>query len=535
MAKKYLSLEEAAAQLKMETDELVRLREKGSIRGFADRGTWKFREDDVKELLRSRQADSDPDVPLLDSEDEKSDSAIVGDDTIGEQPTVISKTPPSAGDEDLIAMDSDSDVKLVVGGSDLSLSDSSDSGLLGTDPESGLGLGGGSLDQDSDTKSGSLAPESELSLGGLDGGSGTDMEARLVGDSLDSDSDVALVSDSSGDIELSPLDDQLSSDSDVRLVTDDGPNPGSDSDVKLVGADAGSSDDSDSDVALLSNDEQAIALDFSTSDDESASVLSDESGIALSGDDSSMLLEAESGISLEGPSDSGVALEGDDEGITLDIGGDSGISLETTADSGISLESVADSGISLEDSNEFGGTVPMMKAIDEPEGEETAYEIPKVEDSSQFELAALEDADDGTDVFDLDEAEDVGDDAVFDLDEAESMDDLDEFDDFGDEDLDVADDILGEDDELDDLDVFDADDDVFDDDMAGASQQYASPVGAAVEQEWGAGTFVGLLFSSALLVVTGIVMFDLVNNIWSWSEPSAPSSMLLDMLGGLYK
>ena len=37
--KKYLSLEEAAAQLKVTRDQLVRLREGGDIRGFADRGT----------------------------------------------------------------------------------------------------------------------------------------------------------------------------------------------------------------------------------------------------------------------------------------------------------------------------------------------------------------------------------------------------------------------------------------------------------------------------------------------------------------
>ncbi len=527
MAKKYLSLEEAAAKLGMRTDELVRLREQGSIRGFADRGTWKFREEDVEELLRSRQADSDPDVPLLSPGVSDSDSAIEGDDSIGEQPTVISKGPSPAdlesdagevlplndSDEELLAMDSDSDVKLVSEEGDVQAledAEGTDSGPVDLDPESGLGLGKADADL------------------------GTDSATATEGDALDSDSDVALVSDSSGDIELSPLDDELGSDSDVRLVADD-PLMGSDSDVKLVGTEANLAD-SDSDVALLSDDEQAIALDFSTSDDESASVLSDDSGIALSSDDSSMLLEAESGISLEGPSDSGVALENTDEGITLEISGDSGISLESSADSGISLESVADSGISLEDSDEFGGTVPMMDALPEDVGEETAYDIPQMEDSSQFELAALDDSSgDGTDVFDLEDAEDVADDAVFDLDEDESATDFDEFDEFEEDALDVADDILGEDDELDDLDVFDADEDIFDDELAGSSQQYASPVAAGIDQEWGTGTFLGLLFTSAMLVVTGIVMFDLVNNIWNWNEPSSPSSMLLEALGGLYK
>src|SRR3990172_4301287 len=66
MAKKYLSLEEAASILRINPDELVRLRERGEIRGFADRGTWKFKSEDVEEFSRSRQADSNPDVPIFD-------------------------------------------------------------------------------------------------------------------------------------------------------------------------------------------------------------------------------------------------------------------------------------------------------------------------------------------------------------------------------------------------------------------------------------------------------------------------------------
>ena len=64
--KKYLTLEEAARQLSMAPDELVRLRERGEIRGFADRGTWKFRSEDVEEFSRSRDADSSPEVPIID-------------------------------------------------------------------------------------------------------------------------------------------------------------------------------------------------------------------------------------------------------------------------------------------------------------------------------------------------------------------------------------------------------------------------------------------------------------------------------------
>ena len=105
ISKKYLSLDEAAGLLKLKNDELVRLREKGEIRGFADRGTWKFKADDVEEFRRRRQPDSDPDVPIMDDDDmgerlmsdpalqtfSSSDNALDEDDELGRQATVIRK------------------------------------------------------------------------------------------------------------------------------------------------------------------------------------------------------------------------------------------------------------------------------------------------------------------------------------------------------------------------------------------------------------------------------------------------------------
>jgi len=50
----YLSLPEAAALLGVSTDALKRFREQGEIRGFADRGTWKFRSQDLDEFIKTR-------------------------------------------------------------------------------------------------------------------------------------------------------------------------------------------------------------------------------------------------------------------------------------------------------------------------------------------------------------------------------------------------------------------------------------------------------------------------------------------------
>lgn len=521
MSKKYLSLDEASAHLSIPKDELMRMREKGDIRGFADRGTWKFKIEDIEELARTRQVDSDPEVPMLRDEPEESD-ILLGDassnpdiesdillsepsEDVGEQPTVIRKK-----GADLEG--SDSDVRLV--------SDDSSS-PVGSDPDT------------------SLQPLS------------------------DSDSDVRLVSDDSSDSDVRLV--GQGSEADVELVRPD--EGGSDSDVKLVDTPENTSNDSvQSDVTMLQSDsgDSKLDLDFSPDDSMSASVLSDESGIGL-GDESAIALSSESGISLEGPSDSGSALEGksadadgisldadsgialdndsgitldssEDSGISLDIAGDSGISLESAADSGISLESVGDSGISLEDSGGVGGgTIPMMDAVsDEDSLPETQFEIPSLagDDDSAYEMSAG-DADTGQ--MDLaDSSEQTLDDAVFDLDEDDSA----EVAEFDDDELEVSDEILGEDDELDELDVFDADDEVFEE--SGVSQEFAAPLAArgpvaGAEADWGPVPFVGLLLSTVCLVGVGVMMFDLVNNMWAWGEHGPIASMLLDTFGSLYK
>src|SRR5262249_30604297 len=98
--KKYLSLEEAAQVMGLRTDEVIRLREKGELRGFADRGTWKFKSDDVDEAKRRRQPVSNPDVPLYSGE---SESVMSFDEDLGAQATMVRGESTS-----------DSDVRLVL-------------------------------------------------------------------------------------------------------------------------------------------------------------------------------------------------------------------------------------------------------------------------------------------------------------------------------------------------------------------------------------------------------------------------------------
>jgi excisionase family DNA binding protein len=64
MVQGYYTLQEAADYLDMSLDELKQMAQKGKIRSFQDRGTLRFRIQDIQELARKRGAASDPDLVL---------------------------------------------------------------------------------------------------------------------------------------------------------------------------------------------------------------------------------------------------------------------------------------------------------------------------------------------------------------------------------------------------------------------------------------------------------------------------------------
>jgi excisionase family DNA binding protein len=504
MSKKYLSLEEAAQHLGVTTAELNRLREKGMIRAFADRGTWKFKEEDVEKLGRSRQADSDPDVPL--HAGGESGSAIDDDDDmLGEQETIISK---HLGDDS-----SDSDVRLIF-----------DDAMKVDDSQSGSLLD----DSDSDVK---LAPSA---------GAAAD----------DSDSDVKLAGTTPG-----PLGD--GSDSDVKLVTDDIPtqDAGSDSDVRLVSSDSSSevklAGGSSGSVSITGPDDATIGLE--PADD--SSVMDEDSGISLA-DGSGIALASDSGISLERPNDSGISLS---EESSLVLGEDSGISLAgdlpLKSDSGISLSSQPpsdkkkkkkDVAKAASDSDDLSGTVPLMDMPAAPEEDlfDTQMEVPSLGDSSESNDLFSEPGSDTANVITLDD-EDQSYDVTADIPTrgGAALEDEDEAlisDETEDEPVEVADDLVGEDDELSE-DVFGAEDEDFADDQVESGESLSelpvAPRGfaAVAEQDWGAATHTALVLSTILTVACGTVLFDMVRNMWHTdvANHNPIASALLDMFKGI--
>ncbi len=493
MTKKYLSLDEAAQLLGIPPEELVRLREKGEIRGFADRGTWKFKQDDVDGLARRRQADSSPEVPLYDPAP-----------GVGEQPTVIRRDNRGPSDSNLlndadIRSGSDSDVRLV-GSRGQKTDDGSDSdvklrddagGPIQTDPEIPI-LSGGS---DSDVKLVRPDSDSDVKLSVPGGDSGVQLSSDDTGHETP-----MLVPESKTDSDF-PIADLQKSDSDVRLVSDFADIP--------------------SDVSLL-DDDDALAIDFNPESGSSASVLDDESGISLGG--GSSILLGESGISLAGPSDSGIGLDlndDEDSGLTLALDDESGISLDA-GESGISLEAI-DSGISLHGSgvslsdDRNRGTLPMMDIMGGDDGDKTNFEIPALDDG--FDSADA----DVTGVMDLHS----GGDDVFTLDD-EVTDSTDHFDG---EDLDLESEGF-EDDQ--DLDVFEGEGAFGDEEAAGFAQSGVGRL-APVEAEWGTGLFIGLVAASLMLLVCGAVMIDLVKHTATSNQLNPVSGKLVELVSGPFK
>jgi excisionase family DNA binding protein len=538
MSKKYLSIEEAAEQLGIPSAELNRLREKGMIRAFADRGTWKFKEEDVEKLGRSRQADSDPDVPLMSAGKSGSSSDLFGDeDELGDQPTIIRKGTEEGG--------SDSDVRLIF-----------DESMNVTEAKAGAPQ----EDSDSDVKlpgSTPVAPTDD-----------SDSDVKLAGGTPatpteDSDSDVKLA----GGTPATPTDD---SDSDVKLAgsakTPPTPVPlgGSDSDVKLFSDDLPTKEGSDSDVRLVSSDssnEVKIATGSSSvmpvmSDSDDATIvvnpaegsaIDEESGISL-GEGSGIALASDSGISLERPNDSGISLT-DDSSLVLTE--DSGISLSGEAPSskkgsGISLgkqppsdkKKKKDVAKAAADSDDLSGTVPLM---DSPLAEDDlleTQEVPSLEDSSGsgdvFDVEG-----DSTNVITLDD-EEAGYDVTSEVPRgAAALEEEEEAAAEEEEAVEVSDDLVGEDDELAE-DVFGAEDEDFAGEEVESGESLSelpvAPRGmvAAAEQDWGVGTHAALIVSAAVMLACGTVLFDMVRNMWHTDAAShnPVASTLLDLLAG---
>src|ERR1043166_6685017 len=93
MVQGYYTLQEAAKFLNMHVDELKQMAQKGQIRSFQDRGTLRFRVQDIQEMARSRGASSDGELALGEASLPPAKSASTPKSGTKKQPPSAPKSP----------------------------------------------------------------------------------------------------------------------------------------------------------------------------------------------------------------------------------------------------------------------------------------------------------------------------------------------------------------------------------------------------------------------------------------------------------
>lgn len=269
-----------------------------------------------------------------------------------------------------------------------------------------------------------------------------------------------------------------------------------------------------------------------------------DSGLTLDTGDSGLTMDAgDSGLTLDA-ADSGLTLDAGDSGLTLDAG-DSGLSLDG-GDSGLSLEVVSDDmapaapvaatqrmqqiGEIDEDldfnsgSGDSGGTRRL--AVEEKFAEERAF-IDDDEDGQQTSVIMVDDDDEGDGDFvgTLSGAVDAG----------ELV-----------EDLEVSEDLeggYGADEQFGtaEADVIDAEDEAFSDDAMGEAvseedaDTYAAPVARMEPRQpaWGAVTAVMVMGAAGLIGTNLWIMWEGIATMWTGGETSGPAAMLISTIGSM--
>src|SRR3954452_12727829 len=79
MAGKFVDLSEAAKMIGVAPEGLVEMRSKGTIFGYRDGASWKFKVDEVERVIRERGVDArDSDSGILNAQDDDFDNMISG-------------------------------------------------------------------------------------------------------------------------------------------------------------------------------------------------------------------------------------------------------------------------------------------------------------------------------------------------------------------------------------------------------------------------------------------------------------------------
>jgi len=511
MAQKLITLEEAAQQLGISKDQLLQLRSAGKVAGYRDGASWKFRSEVIDKLAEEGvpTLDSPPsDIGLdLDDDlglDDADDDIVLGGSS--DAPLTAPSTPaaPASGLDLDLELDDDAPLADPMA-SDLSLDDVDEPTVAGLDEGSDNAL---ALDPDDsiDIYSDSILL-SEAELGASASGSPSTIIGRAE---LDLDAD----------LDLSPIE-PAGPVSDVQLARASDINPGADDDL---GLDLPSPTGDFSGLEELEIDLEAESSRIMSPDDvakvkSAVAAQKAESDLALAPSDSAPGI-ATSDINLGGSMAGGSGLTGlsaleledddDDDDQVLGEGSDvtlsgesSGINIISPSDSGLALDEVK---LDLSGSSPIGSSLDLGgSAIDEITVDQAGISSlglglgSQIGGGGDFQLTPL--------------AEGAEDDEERDSSQIIALDELAE--DTGGSPLGVGTGESG---------------------MLGAEDfgvgltPGAVPVGvvSTVETPFSIANILGLAGCLLLLSLSGMMVFDLLRNMWSWDEVTPVNSSLLE-------
>lgn len=597
MVQGFYTLDEAAKHLGMAPEELNRMAQKREVRAFADRGTWRFRTQDIEELGRRRAAAAPPAA-------EEDDLSLTGDSDanleIGQElvtePKPSSKSGPKKSGPKAKTEPGESDIRLVVDDEfELKLADDdapAPTGKTGMKPKSGVkpksdvhppvarksglhpeGARKSGLHPEGGRKSG-LHPEggrkSGLRRTGLGAPPRQDSGLRLA-PLPGEESDVKLGFDSKKKIddsmvlvgEQSPAKPQ---DSDVRLdLTGGPPRTGVKAPELPADEDAFVSEEMDLESAPppAKKSKSKLAPKAKTKPPELPKVSpfelseSDLDIPGLSGNtDSSfdLALDEDATVSAEDEVELGELETGDlsskvglsgihkqastDSGVGLEQGGDDDFDLSLDAEEAAPAAAEEASGDSdFELSLDEGDLQAPVVAEEAPEGEkdifETDFELPALDAESASEAVPLEEAD--TDLessdFDLSREEDSGSEVLSleeDLAEEEAPAPKKKKKPAAaeEEGLEGSIDELLSDEAMADVEA----------EAEEEEEEEPEPVlaGAAPPAPWGVVPLLALVPSVLILLVAGMMGYELLHNMWGYQQASKTASPVLRAFANMF-
>lgn len=553
MEQKFVSFEDAIEKLGVTAERLHELRAAGTLRAYRDGKSWKFRTDEIDGMAAGGVPDVPPpsDIGLVSPADlveaapiESVDEddlglSLVAEEDLDTAPRQIAPGQVAAASDGPAAEKSDPDLELnlddtdaVPGGSALDLGGLDDTVTAGaSDIELDLEL------PESGPSDSILLSEETLGV------SVSGSPSTIIGkDKLDADdADLELAAEE--ELELVPEAEGIHDESDVKLS----PAAADAADV-LSSKVAGSgvlNDLEESTGSSAFKDLEELEIDLAA--ESSPALASSESGasaksktsqpakaadsdftlddLQLSDAGSNLgstdvpILEVESSAAGSGAgSGSEIELAGDDDLILSDASG-SDLTLDS-GDSGINLISPADSGLALDDIPlEMGGSAILSSLSlegSDPEisligGDSAVGSGAELQTDDDFQLTPLSEAaedegDSSSQVIALESGlEDFSDGAAV-------LDD----DDFAEEDDGV---ILSED---------------FAEAPAGDLDGGYAPATPTAGTPYSVLNIVGLGSSTLLLLLAGMMMLDMMRNIWSWNETYSLNSTLMDAILGLF-